>query len=208
MNQLFHLGFKIQRYFLAEFFVFHNFSDLYFHLNVFRNDLSYYIIPRNTGEINYATFLPIYRTEGVAALFYGAEGEVSYRLWSKLKIGVTLSYTRGKFKGTDKSLPQIPPLKGNVELSYTTDTWVLGVNSELAAKQNNVDEFEEPTTGYAVFNSYFQITISAGKLLHNFALSVDNIFDKEYRNHLSRVKSILPEAGRNFRLTYKLYFHI
>lgn len=191
-----------------EFFVFHNFSDLYFHLNVFRNDLSYYIIPRNTGEVNYATFLPIYQTEGVAALFYGAEGEVSYRLWNKLKIGVTLSYTRGKFKRTDKSLPQIPPLKGNVEVSYTTDTWAFGVNGELAAKQNNVDEFEEPTAGYAVINSFFQYSFNAGKLLHNFTLSVDNIFDKEYRNHLSRVKSILPEAGRNFRLTYKLYFHI
>ena len=125
-----------------------------------------------------------------------------------MKFGVTLGYTRSKFKGTDKSLMQIPSLKGNIKLSYITDRSVLVVNSELAAKQNNVDEFEEPTTGYAVFNSYFQFTISAGKLLHNFALSVGNIFDKEYRNHLSRVKSILPEAGRNFRLTYKLYFHI
>jgi iron complex outermembrane receptor protein len=105
-------------------------------------------------------------------------------------------------------LPQIPPLKGNVGVSYTTDTWAFGVNGELAAKQNNVDEFEEPTAGYAVFNSFFQYTLNNGKLLHNFTLSVDNIFDKEYRNHLSRVKSILPEAGRNFRLTYKLYFHI
>ena len=30
-----------------------------------------------------------------------------------------------------------------------------------------------------------------------------NIFKKEYRNHLSRVKSIMPEAGRNLRLIYK-----
>lgn len=191
-----------------EFFVFHNFSDLYFHLNVFRNDLGYYIIPRNTGETNFATFLPIYQTEGVAALFYGVEGQVSYRFWNHFKIGFTLSYTRGKIKDSDKSLPQIPPLKGNVEISYSTDQWSIGINSELAASQNDVDEFEEPTAGFAVLNSYFQYSLNAGDLIHNFSLSADNILNKEYRNHLSRVKSILPEAGRNFRLTYKLYFHI
>ena len=129
-------------------------------------------------------------------------------MWNHLKAGTTFSYTRGKFKRTDKSLPQIPPLKGNVELSYTTDTWALGVNGELAAKQNKVDEFEEPTAGYVVINPFFQYSLNAGKLLHNFTLSIDNILDKEYRNHLSRVKSILPEAGRYFRLTYKLFFHI
>lgn len=192
----------------TEIFVYHNFNNLHFHLNVFRNDLGYYIIPRNTGETNFATFLPIYKTEGIAALFYGIEGQVSCEFLDNFKIGMTLSYTRGKFKETDKSLPQIPPLKSNIELSYTNDIWALGINSEIAAEQNKVDEFEKPTAGYAVFNSYFQYSLSHGKLLHSFTLSVDNIFNKEYRNHLSRVKSILPEAGRNFRLTYKLYFHI
>jgi hypothetical protein len=35
---------------------------------------------------------------------------------------------------------------------------------------------------------------------------VDNIADTEYRNHLSRVKSIAPEAGRNFRIAYRLTY--
>ena len=192
----------------AEAFVYHNFNDLYFHLNVFRNDLSYYIIPRNTGELNYATFLPIYQTEGIAALFYGAEGQIIWEFLNSFRIGLTLSYTRGKFKKTGGSLPQIPPLKTNIELSYFSDDYSIGINSEIANEQNKVDEFEEPTAGYAVFNSFMQYSFSNDDLIHSISLSVDNIFDKEYRNHLSRVKSILPEGGRNFRLTYKLYFHI
>lgn len=43
-----------------------------------------------------------------------------------------------------------------------------------------------------------------GNTSNTISLNVDNIFNKEYRNHLSRIKSILPEAGRNLRLIYKL----
>jgi len=192
----------------AEFFVYHNFSDLFFHLNIFRNDLSYYIIPRNTGELNYATFLPIYQTEGVGALFYGIEGQIQWEFLNNFRIGFTLSHTKGKLKNSDQPLPQIPPLKGNFEFIYFSDHLTIGINSEVAAAQNRVDEFEETTAGYGVLNSFVQYSISNENLLHLFSLSIDNIFNKEYRNHLSRVKSILPEAGRNFRLTYKLYFHI
>ena len=73
--------------------------------------------------------------------------------------------------------------------------------------QKRVDEFEEPTDGYFVLNGFGQYAISQSELIHTFSISLDNILNTEYRNHLSRVKSILPEAGRNFRLTYKLYFH-
>ena len=82
------------------------------------------------------------------------------------------------------------------------------MNSEFAAKQNQVDEFEEPTAGYVIFNSALQYSFNTDNLIHNFSLNLDNILNKEYRNHLSRVKSILPEAGRNLRLTYKMFFDI
>ncbi|HET56599.1 MAG TPA: TonB-dependent receptor, partial [Ignavibacteria bacterium] len=169
---------------------------------------TYYIVPRNTGELNYATFLPIYQTEGVGALFYGIEGQIQWEFMNNFRIGFTLSHTKGNFKNSDQPLPQIPPLKGNFEFIYFSDHLTIGINSEVAAAQNRVDEFEETTAGYGVLNSFVQYSISNENLLHLFSLSVDNIFNKEYRNHLSRVKSILPEAGRNFRLTYKLYFHL
>lgn len=192
----------------AEIFIYNKFDNFFFNLNAFRNDLSYYIIPRNTGETNFQTLLPVYKTYGVHALFYGFEGQVNWELTNNFTFGITASYTNGKFKNSGNPLPQIPPLKGNIELSYNTDAWSVGINSELAAEQNKVDEFEEPTAGYAVLNGYFQYGFSTNGLLHSIAFNIDNILNKEYRNHLSRVKSILPEAGINFRLTYKLYFHI
>jgi iron complex outermembrane receptor protein len=190
----------------SELFIYHKFDDLYFNISFFRNDLYNYIIPRNTGEINYSTFLPIYASTGVTALLYGAEFQADWKAWPFLSLSATGSYTRGKFKGSGNSLPQIPPLKGKVEVRYNSKDIVAGISSEMSARQNKTDEFEEPTAGYVIINSFIQYSLATGLYVHNISLSADNIFNKEYRNHLSRVKSIMPEAGRNFRLTYKLYF--
>ena len=86
--------------------------------------------------------------------------------------------------------------------------FIFTLGAEIVNKQSRVDEFEEPTAGYAVFNVNAQYSFITKELIHNLSLSVDNIFNKEYRNHLSRVKSVMPEAGRNLRLNYKLFFEI
>jgi iron complex outermembrane receptor protein len=43
-------------------------------------------------------------------------------------------------------------------------------------------------------------------ILHTFVMTVENVMNREYRMHLSRVKSIMPEPGRNLKLYYRLYF--
>ncbi|MBN1301969.1 MAG: TonB-dependent receptor [Melioribacteraceae bacterium] len=189
-----------------EAFVYHKFRDLYWNFNFFRNDLSYYIVPRNTGEINYQTFLPVYKTEGVRALLYGIEFQIDWDVVNHLKISNNVSFTRGNFKGSENSLPQIPPMKGKIEFQYLTESLSLGLNAEWAGVQNNVDQFEDPTDSYFILNGFSQYSFISEHLIHNFVFNVDNIFDTVYRNHLSRVKVILPEAGRNFRFTYKLFF--
>jgi len=176
--------------------------------NAFYYDLSNYIIPRNTGEINYATFLPIYASNGVDARLYGFEAQLDLNLISHFKLSLSSSYTRGEFKESDSPLPQIPPLKGSIELAFENTRWNSGLRSQLVGDQNHVDEFEEPTAGYTTFNWYLQYTGQHAGLTHTVSLSVDNILDEEYRNHLSRIKSIMPEAGRSIRLTYRTFFEL
>lgn len=195
---------KAETGFGSEFFIYHKFEKLFFNINVFYNNLDNYIIPRNTGEINYATFLPIYASEGVGAEFFGIENQVDFKICKYFTLNNSVSFTRGIFK-SGTSLPQIPPLKGKVEIRYNTDNFIIGLSTEWAGKQDKVDQFEEPTAGYVVLNNYYQYNFQTGDLIHSIALSIDNILNKEYRNHLSRVKSILPEAGRNFRLSYRLF---
>ena len=132
---------------------------------------------------------------------------IDWNICDCLKISNTISYTNGKIKN-EGYLPQIPPMKGLLEITYKMHDWSLGLLNEWALKQDKVDEFEEPTMGYFIQNFFFQYSFTTEKFVHNLSLNADNIFNQEYRNHLSRVKSILPEAGRNFRFLYKLYFHL
>ena len=37
-------------------------------------------------------------------------------------------------------------------------------------------------------------------------LRIDNLFNHEYRDHLSRVKAIMPEPGRDVSLVYRMQF--
>lgn len=190
----------------TELFVTHKYDGFSWTLTTFRNLLTSYIIPRNSGEINYSTFLPIYRTVGVEALLYGLEGQLAWAISEQVLFDLSVAYTQGSIGDDGDPLPQIPPLKARGALSWRSGSWQLGLSMDAAAAQHRVDTFEEATAGYTVVNAFVQYTRITGGWIHNLSLNGDNLFDREYRNHLSRVKSILPEAGINVRATYKLHF--
>lgn len=190
----------------TELFIQYNYGRFSGMLSFFRNDFSYYIIPRNSGQINYATLLPIYKTTGIPALLYGLEIKNDIELVPGMKWKNSFTYTFGKIKETDSPLPMIPPAKGLTGIEYKFSKFIAGINCEYAFSQNRTDQFEQPTAGYVVFNLYNQFLLQTGKFIHNISLSIDNLFNTEYRNHLSRVKSIMPESGFNIRLTYKIFY--
>jgi len=190
----------------SEIFMYFKNKQTYLMVTGFYNDLSNYIIPRNTGRINFATLLPIYQSTGVAARLYGVESQLELNPLKRITFNTSLSFTKGEIKGSGSPLPQIPPLRSIFELKYTHSGLTLGVSSEMAAAQKQVDDFEEPTAGYVIFGAFGQYSFSTGKIIHNLSLNVDNITNRVYRNHLSRIKSIIPEPGTNLRLVYKLYY--
>ena len=81
----------------------------------------------------------------------------------------------------------------------------MGITGEHAARQGRVDTYELPTAGYSAFGAYVQAERYATGQRHTVSLSLDNLFNAEYRNHLSRVRSVMPETGRNVRLDYRVY---
>jgi iron complex outermembrane recepter protein len=192
------IGTELLAYFKSE--------EVFFSVTLFRYDFSYFILPRNTGRINYATLLPVFASTGERALLTGIEGELHFHLIGNLESTASLSYTYGTLKNSGTPLASIPPVKSLIELRYTTPFFTIGLLTEAAMAQNRVDLFEERTAGYMIMGLFIQYVFSTGRSLHNISLSADNIFDKEYRNHLSRIKSVVPESGRNIRGTYRFYF--
>lgn len=190
----------------AEAFAFYRTAPLSLRLTIFRNSLSSYIISRNTGEINFTTLLPVYAATGVRAVLQGVETQLEWKPLPEILAAVTVSWTRGGITGDGTPLPGIPPLKALLEVKYASSVFTAGVSLEVAAAQHRTDTFEQPTAGYGVTGLFTQIILPSGPLIHHLTLAVDNVFDREYRNHLSRVKSIVPEAGRNLRGVYRLFF--
>lgn len=192
----------------SELFAYYKSEKLFVLGTAFLNSLSSYIIPRNTGNINWRLILPEYQTYGVEALFFGGEIEAQWHVLPAWTFHTSASYTQGSFKSSGDPLPWIPPLKGEVGVSYKNGPLSLNLNTEWAASQNRTDEFEDPTEGYAILNASALYSLTVGEQVHHLSLSVDNLLNTEYRNHLSRVKSIMPETGTNVRFTYKLYYSL
>ncbi|MDX1585771.1 MAG: TonB-dependent receptor [Balneolaceae bacterium] len=185
----------------------------------YHNDFSNYIYPRNTGRpsVRFPT-LNEYQFFGADALLYGVEFSAEMAISSKIVISGSLNYTHGEREVTQQEqqaggqissiqpLPMIPPLKGMIDLTYSTGSLQIGSRLKAAAKQTRTGDFEEPTDGYLVLDLFGQYRFQRGNLLHTFSLRADNLLNETYFNHLSRIKELMPEPGRNVSLLYRVYF--
>lgn len=190
----------------AEIFAYFKTSKFYTIVNFYYFQLSSFIIPRNTGEINYQTFLPVYTTQGVDAVIKGVEVQSEFAPVPGTTISAKIAFTEGTMD-SGGALPQIPPAKLYLEIQQ--QIWkgaTVDLGWELATPQERVDNFETATAGYGLLNFGFRQSFTIGQFTGLFSAGVDNILNIEYRNHLSRVKSVMPEAGRNLRTTLKIYF--
>lgn len=197
---------KSERGFGAEMFAYYKHPRLFASLTLFRDDLSYFISTRNTGQLNYQQLLPVYAADGRGALIRGVESEIDWTVYGPVGLRSTLSYSRGRFEDTRLPLPMMPPFKTRTEIRYSDGPFAAGMSVTAAAAQRRVDEFETPTPGYGSHDLFFQYTLERTGLSHNFSINVDNVFNREYRNHLSRVRSVMPESGRNVRALYRVFF--
>ena len=176
-----------------------------FSLALYHNYIADYIYPRNTGRPSRVQ-LPIYQYTGETARMLGGETSASWRLGERIEAEGALSYVRGTLTATGEPLPQMPPLHGRLGLSYRRGPLTLSARLRGATEQDRLGAFEEPTAAYAVLDAFAQFYFSTGRLLHTLDFGVENVADAEYRDHLSRVKVIMPEPGRNIKLLYKVFF--
>lgn len=187
-------------------------------LSVFRNQFQDYIYPVNTGEISLSKLLPIYQYVGENVLMTGAEAGGEIKLFNNISISARASYVRGDIIDRDAPMPvvtfsdhheplsMIPPLSGKVDLEYRKNDLTLGASMRVASSQQRTGQFEQPTDGYSIFDTYAQYNFNTGNMLHTVSLTFENITNEEYRMHLSRVREIMPEPGRNVKLLYRMYF--
>ena len=166
-----------------------------------------HLAPRATGDTNWSQILPIYQVSGDNALLMGASASVELPAEQGFYAQAGASYVCGFYQNEDWSdMPQIPPFKFHGEIAYLWTHVRVGANTEIAAPQNRVDRYEERTPGYATFGASLEFHWSLTLAHYSIVLRGDNLFDADVRNHLSRLKSVMPEKGRNFSILAKAEF--
>ena len=142
------------------------------------------------------------------AKLYGGEIHLNKQTsLSWLKYYSSLEYIFGE-SSDGEALPFISPLTFNqvFNVDFGND-YSLEIDFIAKAKQGRVSLFEEKTDGYTLLNlSGVWETELLGNDLDVF-WSVDNVFDKEYYDHLSRLKTAgIHEMGRNISVGVKYNF--
>ncbi len=182
---------------------------------VFHNGFDNYLYARNTGQTNIQRAdLLNYQFVGTEAELYGFETSAEVQLSETLVTDFSVSYTIGRQDTTNENggnkgtrpLPQIPPFKAKASIKYSKDGFEAGTRFKYAAKQDRTGEFENPTGSYFLNDLFAQYRFNTKKLLHTISLNVNNLLDKEYYNHLSRIKDLRPQPGRNITILYRIYF--
>lgn len=200
-------------------------QNLQFELAAFIMQLDDYIFPSSRGRVEFGGGRARLQYTNENARFVGVEGEIELPVTARWALHSTVSYVRARFTNERDSIPifedagvdttfvaasryppLIPPLNGQIELRHEQQRFFGGGGVRFAAKQDRLGDFETTTAGYAVLNADVGMRLLRGRGLHSVTLRIDNALDTEYRDHLSRIKDIMPEPGVNVTLLYRLMF--
>ena len=87
-------------------------------------------------------------------------------------------------------------------LNYNKNLLNYKIRLSNTNSQDRLGEFETTTASSFLID----FVIGYNKNNQNITIQFNNILDEKYYNHLSRVKSIMPEPGTNIILNYKILF--
>ncbi|MCH8486524.1 MAG: TonB-dependent receptor [Candidatus Cyclonatronum sp.] len=176
-------------------------STFYYHINNF-------IYYNPTGETEPVSELPVFVVLADDARYFGFEADAVIRPLRNITTAAGLDFVRAQRLNDDSNLPFIPPMRLRSRLSYDTAMWNLGAELIHAFEQDKVTENEDITESYTLINVFAGFRFDAGGR-HLLTARVDNLFNENYRNHLSRVDGSAfryPMPGRGFTLRYQFIF--
>jgi iron complex outermembrane recepter protein len=162
----------------------------------------------NNGLVDVEDNLPVGRYVQDDARFVGADVSLDADLTKWLGLFVNADIVKAELGNNRGPLPRITPARlrfgfdlRHKGLSVRPDAVFTG-----AKKLNDVFSLETPTAGYALFGVNASYTVATEHFAHIFSVATSNLGDRLYRNHLSFIKDLAPEPGRNVRFSYTVRF--
>lgn len=170
--------------------------------NGFYNHLNHYIYlsPRGTQIDDYQ----VYDYTQNNAQLYGGEAGVHFHPHPLDWLHITSSFESVIGKQSNNYLPLIPANKWNSVLKIDfkngkniKDSY-LSFNTEYNLQQNRISAFETPTQDYLLVHCSAGTQVNFKTVSIDFFVSANNVFNKNYVSHLSRLKPDgIANMGRN-----------
>ncbi|SFL99925.1 TonB-dependent copper receptor [Pelosinus propionicus] len=163
-------------------------------LSLFYADIKDFILFKNANSSTTKT------AHNVDASLYGGEVDLAYPLNKNWTATASLAYVRGNNDSDDKPLAQIPPLEGTLGIKYSHEKieagllW-RGVQAQTRYDLNSGSEIGYDlgaSSGFGILSA--NVAYKASKAI-TVAAGVDNIFDKNYAEFISRSGAAIPALG-------------
>lgn len=181
-------------------------------LSVFRNLINNYIYPSPTGETDPESKLPIYDIRQATSTFWGLEYSFQVQPAAWLLLTLNGDYVNARNDLTGNALPFTPPAKNILGLKLQKDNMGAIYNSyfeftaRFVAEQTQVDPLEAVTEGYTLLDAGVGFDFVLSKSIASVDLSVSNLADLKYVDHLSRYRYYAMNPGRSFNLKLTVPF--
>lgn len=162
--------------------------------------IQYELSPMTPG----ANGVKIYNNISDASIF-GGEASLFYNLAKSLQLITAWKYTRGQdFEGTP--LPMMPPLQATTTVRFSPNRFSIQLENETSWKQDKISPYygEDNTPGYSIMNLRASYSMNFHDQRLELNAGVENMFDKNYYNHLDWGNIARP--GRNIIASLTITF--
>jgi iron complex outermembrane receptor protein len=143
---------------------------------------------------------------GRDALLQGVEAHADLHVTDALVVEGMLDYVRGELRTTDDPLPRMPPLRVSGSARYQWNAFQVGGRLTGIAEQDRTFGEETSTGGATLLDLFGAYSFMTRGVVNTITLSFDNVTDELYRNHLSFIKDLVAERGRNVKVVYSVRF--
>ena len=181
-------------------------------------------IPTDVKSTNRGVFV-VWSYQQIKARIFGIDADAELKISENLKLNSSFSALKGDDLSNDEPLILMMPANWRNAIEWKSEklsNFYLRLENENVFQQNRfpirnqtVDFIENGTLvtrevdysstpdSYTIFNAAFGVDIFKNV---NFNFRINNVFNKEYKEYLNRLRYFMPEPGRNFVATVRFKF--
>jgi iron complex outermembrane recepter protein len=180
----------------------------------FHNRINRFIFASPTGGVDPESGFDKYQLKQADATLLGAELSLQAQAANWLILEGGADFVRGTNDQTEQPLPLMPANHFRLGARLTGAAWgklanpYVSFGTKAVLAQNRIETYETKADGYTLFDLGAGAEIPFGVQKVSVDLAVDNLFDKAYRDHLSRYKAYALNPGRNFTLKASVPFTV